>query len=79
MREPNNFITIQLGSDETRSAFVLDVSKICFFHYKPETNEQTAKLVLDFGASQKIFEKEDARTAYQALAIHPFFRALDSL
>lgn len=74
MREATDFVTIQLGKEETCSVFVLDVSKLCFFSYKPETSQQTAKLVLDFGASQKIFEKQEAEQVYQALQMHPAFK-----
>lgn len=61
------FITVPLGSGETRSVFVLDAGKLCYAYYKPETPKQTAKLVLDFGASQKIFEKQEAEEVYRAL------------
>ncbi|MBD1397118.1 hypothetical protein H9Q13_08065 [Pontibacter sp. JH31] len=69
-----NFTSIKIGSDESRSVFVLDVNKLCFATYKPETPRQTAKLVLDFGASQKIFEKQEAEQVYQALSGHPAFQ-----
>lgn len=62
-----NFISVNLGSEETLSVFVLDVSKLCYAYFKPETARQTAKLVLDFGASQKIFEKQEAEQVYRAL------------
>lgn len=62
-----NFISVNLGSGETRSVFVMDVAKLCYAYYTPETQQQTAKLVLDFGASQKILEKQDAEQVYQAL------------
>jgi hypothetical protein len=63
-----NFISINLGSGETRSVFVLDMGKLCYAHFKPETQQQTAKLVLDFGSSQKIFEKQEAEQVYKALS-----------
>ncbi len=66
----SNFITIQLGSGETPAVFMLEVGKLCFAYFKPETEQQTAKLVLDFGASQKIFEKQDAEQVYLALSEH---------
>ncbi|MBX0333409.1 hypothetical protein K3G39_09170 [Pontibacter sp. HSC-14F20] len=69
-----NFISIQLGSGDTRAVFLLDIGKLCFAYFKPETEEQTAKLVLDFGASQKIFEKQDAEQVYLALYHHPAFK-----
>lgn len=65
-----NFITVALGSGETQSVFLLDLNKLCFLSFKPETREQTAKLVLDFGSSQKIFEKKDAEQVYQELVKH---------
>lgn len=69
MEKPNtNFISVNLGSDESRSVFVLDANKLCFVTFKPETPQQTAKLVLDFGASQKIFEKQEAEQVYKALS-----------
>lgn len=73
--QPNNsnFISIALGEGETRAVFLLDISKLCYAYFKPETEEQTAKLVLDFGASQKIFEKQDAEQVYRALSQHHFF------
>jgi hypothetical protein len=69
--QKTNFISVALGSDETRSVFLLDVGKLCYAYFKPETPKQTAKLVLDFGASQKIFEKQDAEQVYQALTAMP--------
>jgi hypothetical protein len=69
-----NFISVSVGSEETRSVFMLDISKLCYVSFKPETQQQTAKLVLDFGASQKIFEKQDAEQVYQALSQHPAFQ-----
>lgn len=74
--QPNNsnFISIALGEGETRAVFLLDISKLCYAYFKPETEEQTAKLVLDFGASQKIFEKQDAEQVYRALSQHHFFQ-----
>ncbi|SIT93516.1 hypothetical protein [Pontibacter indicus] len=69
----SNFISIALGEGETRAVFLLDISKLCYAYFKPETEEQTAKLVLDFGASQKIFEKQDAEQVYRALSQHHFF------
>jgi hypothetical protein len=69
-----HFISVKLGSDESRSVFLVDVSKLCFATFKPETAQQTAKLVLDFGASQKIFEKQDAEQVYRALSQHPAFQ-----
>ncbi|MDX5417860.1 MAG: hypothetical protein LPK09_01500 [Hymenobacteraceae bacterium] len=65
------FISVSLGSGETRAVFVVDISKICYVSYKPETTQQTAKLVIDFGASQKILEKQDAEQVYKALTQHP--------
>ncbi|WP_299988445.1 hypothetical protein [uncultured Pontibacter sp.] len=70
----SDFLTIQLGSDKTPAVFVVDVSKLCFAYFKPETEQQTAKLVLDFGSSQKIFEKQDAEQVYLALSHHPSFK-----
>lgn len=67
----DDFISIQLGSGETRAVFLLDMHKLCFAYFKPETQQQTAKLILDFGSSQKMFEKEEADQVYQALAKHP--------
>lgn len=64
----NHFLSIDLGSDETRSVFIVDVRKLCFLSFKPETKQQTAKLVLDFGTSQKIFEKQEAEQVYLALS-----------
>ncbi|GGG20645.1 hypothetical protein [Pontibacter amylolyticus] len=64
----SNFISIQLGSGATRATFLLDMGKLCYAYFKPETEQQTAKLVLDFGASQKIFEKQDAEQVYLALS-----------
>ena len=69
----SDFISISLGQGDTRAVFLLDISKLCFVHFKPETEQQTAKLVLDFGASQKIFEKQDAEQVYRALSQHHFF------
>jgi hypothetical protein len=66
----SNFISIDLGSGETRSVFVLDQHKLCYAYFKPETAQQTAKLVLDFGSSQKIFEKKEAEQVYRALSDH---------
>ncbi len=60
-------ITVPLGNGDTRSVFVLDARKLCYAYFKPETPKQTAKLVLDFGASQKIFEKLEAEEVYRAL------------
>lgn len=68
-----NFISVNIGSEETRSVFVLDVGKLCYASFKPETKQQTAKLVLDFGASQKIFEKQEAEQVHQVLSQHPAF------
>lgn len=62
-----SFISVALGSEETRSVFVLDSDKLCYAYFKPETSKQTAKLVLDFGTSQKIFEKQEAEQVYRAL------------
>ncbi|WP_461488686.1 hypothetical protein [Pontibacter sp. HJ8] len=64
------FITVTLGSGETPSVLLLDINKLCFLTFKPETREQTAKLVLDFGSSQKIFEKTEAGQVYQELVKH---------
>jgi hypothetical protein len=66
-----NFITINLGSGDVRSVLVVDVNKLRYLTYKPETGSQTAKLVLDFGASQKMFEKAEAEQAYTELMKHP--------
>ena len=71
-----NFISINLGSGETRSVFVLDAGKLCYAYFKPETQQQTAKLVLDFGSSQKIFEKQEAEQVYTALSNHQDFLSL---
>ncbi len=65
-----NFITINLGSGDVRSVLMLDLNKLCYVTYKPETGSQTAKLVLDFGASQKMFEKAEAEQAYTELVKH---------
>ncbi|WP_299701969.1 hypothetical protein [uncultured Pontibacter sp.] len=69
-----HFISVNISSEETRSVFMLDIGKLCYVSFKPETQQQTAKLVLDFGASQKIFEKQDAEQVYQALSQHPAFQ-----
>jgi len=61
------FVKINLGSEETPSILVLDVNKLCYLSYKPETQEQTAKLMLDFGTSQKMFEKKEAEQVYLEL------------
>ena len=66
----SDFISIALGQGETSAVFLLDISKLCYAYFKPETEQQTAKLVLDFGASQKIFEKQDAEQVYLALSTH---------
>ncbi|PKV63057.1 hypothetical protein [Pontibacter ramchanderi] len=72
--DSSHFISIQLGHDDQTAIFILDVSKLCFAYFKPETEQQTAKLVLDFGASQKIFEKQDAEQVYLALSQHHAFK-----
>lgn len=70
----SNFLSIELGRGATRAVFLLDLGKLCYAYFKPETEQQTAKLVLDFGASQKIFEKQDAEQVYLAISKHPSFQ-----
>ena len=65
-----HFITINLGSGDVQSVLLLDLGKLCYVTYKPETGSQTAKLVLEFGASQKMFEKAEAEQAYNELVKH---------
>ncbi|WP_018479017.1 hypothetical protein [Pontibacter roseus] len=72
--EATNFISIEIGSGDARAVLAMDLNKLCFLTYKPETAAQTAKLVLDFGSSQKILEKKEAEQVYAELARHSSFR-----
>ncbi len=73
-----NLLMLPLGSGELRSVFMLDVSKIYYISFKPETEQQTAKLIIDFGVSQKMFEKREAEQVYEALMNQPHFKAIDA-
>ncbi|WP_242927397.1 hypothetical protein [Pontibacter vulgaris] len=72
-----NLLMIPLGSGDLKSVFIMDVSKVYYLSYKPETAQQTAKLTLDFGVSQKMFEKQEAVQLYEELMKYLPLKSID--